>query len=473
MIRRCSYLLFCFVFLLTACGTPAAGNSPAATNTPRAIATEPPTATVAPTKTKVPPTATRTVTPTKTKPAPTATLAPTMPPSPTVAKVEAKITVRESSAHCEMQLPGGYSPDPAGENTWISDDHLIFVGLESVGFKKAASIDAALQSGTEHMKSVIGNYQETTSSRTYDTRRVGFSGTLGKGTAWGSLYLRQFGRDYCQITIIAAEGTVVLLDPILETMISKLGVLTYTPMPIGYLALGDSYAAGTGASDPATTGYAGLFAAYLRGNKEIVYTNQGIPGATSADFLGDWPTAGRDGTSPLANAARALAAGNINVVTLDIGGNDILRLVKPGQPCADKLIESDACFAAMRAALREMTTPNLTQIVAGLVDSAPAGTQIIVMNYPNPFSVGKTTTTEERTDAAMKELNILIANAVSANQAKATSRDVVLTLVDIAPRFDNQGAKLTHIAEPTPDIHPNDAGYVAMVEALKKVYRPR
>ena len=52
-------------------------------------------------------------------------------------------------------------------------------------------------------------------------------------------------------------------------------------------------------------------------------------------------------------------------------------------------------------------------------------------------------------------------------------RDVVLTLVDIAPRFDNQGAKLTHIAEPTPDIHPNDAGYTAIVEALKKVYRPR
>lgn len=473
MIRRCSYLLCCLVFLLTACGTPAAGKSPAATNTPRVIATEPPTATVAPTKTKVPPTPTRTLTPTKEKPSPTATLAPTMPPSPTPVKAEAKVTVRESNGRCEMQMPNGFEADPGGVDTWVSADRLVFVGFESVVAKQADSIEVAYQRGIDHVKTVVGNYQQTASGRTFDSRRTSFTGTLGKGTAWGEFYVRQFGRDYCQVTIIAAEGTTLVVEPVMETMISKLHVLLYTPMPVGYLALGDSYAAGTGASDPATTGYAGLFAAWLRGDKQIVYTNQGIPGATSADFLGDWPTAGRDGTSPLANAARALAAGNITVVTLDIGGNDILRLVKPGQPCADKLIESDACFAAMRAALREMTTPNLTQIVAGLVDSAPAGTQIIVMNYPNPFSVGKTTNAETRTDAAMAELNILISNAVSANQEKAKSRDVVLTLVDIAPRFDNQGAKLTHIAEPTPDIHPNDAGYTAIVEALKKVYRPR
>ena len=49
----------------------------------------------------------------------------------------------------------------------------------------------------------------------------------------------------------------------------------------------------------------------------------------------------------------------------------------------------------------------------------------------------------------------------------------MLTLVDVAPRFNNQGAKLTHIADPTPDIHPNDAGHSAIVEAIKKVYRQR
>jgi lysophospholipase L1-like esterase len=472
VIRRCTYLLLLLVFLLTACGTGASGDA-GPTRTPRAIPTEVPTATPRPTQTPVPPTATRTAVPTRPKPSPTATLVPTMPPSPTVTKLEGKITVRESQGRCEMHLPGGYDADPGGVDTWVSADRLIFIGLESVEMREATSIDAALQRGTEHLRTVIGGYEETASTQTFDTRRVGFSGRLGQGSAWGTLYLRQFGLDYCQITIIAAEGTTILLDPILETMVSSLGVLLYNPAPIGYLALGDSFAVGTGASDPATKGYAGLFATYLRGEKqrEIVYTNQGIAGATSADFLGDWPTAGREGTSPLANAVRALAAGNINVVTLDIGGNDILRLLKPGQPCEGEKIESDACFTAMRAALREMTTPNLTQIVAALVEAAPAGTQIIVLNYPNPFSIGKSSTTEERTDAAMTELNILISNAVSMNQPTATRRNVSLALVDVVPRFAKQGAKLTHIADGKPDIHPNDAGYAAIVEAIKKVYR--
>jgi lysophospholipase L1-like esterase len=193
---------------------------------------------------------------------------------------------------------------------------------------------------------------------------------------------------------------------------------------------------------------------------------------TSADFLGDWATRGPDGDSPLANAVRTLRGGGYSVVTLDIGGNDILRLVKPGQPCAGKQIESDACFAAMRQALREMTTPNLAPIVAALVEAAPAGTQIIVLTYPNPFSVGRSTTAEERTDAAMAELNVLITNAVRANQAKAADRDVTLALVDLAPLFNKQGARLTHIADATPDIHPNDAGHGTIAEAIKKVYRP-
>jgi lysophospholipase L1-like esterase len=461
VIRRYTYLLLCFAFLLTACGTPAAGNAPAApTNTPRALPTEVPTATATATRTKVPP---------------TATLAPTMPPSPTVAKLPGKINVRESTGHCEMQLPGGYDADPNGVDTWISTDRLTFIGLESVDVKQAESLDAATKRGTDHLKTVIANYEEKASSRTFDTRRIGFAGRLGQGSTWGTLYVRQFGLDYCQITIIAAEGSTVLVDPLLETMTSSLKVLLYSPAKVGYLALGDSYAVGVGASDPATKGYAGLFATALRGEKqrEIVYTNQGISGATSADFLGDWATAGRAGNSPLANAIRTLEGGKITVVTLDIGGNDILGLLKPGQPCEGEKIENEACLAAMRAALREMTTPNMTQIVTALVEAAPAGTQIIVLNYPNPFSVGKSSTTEERTDAAMAELNILIANAVSANQAAATKRDLLLTLVDLAPRFNDQGAKLTHIADAKPDIHPNDAGHSAILEAIKKVYRQR
>jgi lysophospholipase L1-like esterase len=71
----------------------------------------------------------------------------------------------------------------------------------------------------------------------------------------------------------------------------------------------------------------------------------------------------------------------------------------------------------------------------------------------------------------MAELNILITNAVRANEAKANERGVLLSLVNIAPLFDNQAAKLTHIGANPPDIHPNDAGHSAIAEAIKKVYK--
>ena len=135
------------------------------------------------------------------------------------------------TGRCEMTMPGGYELDPGGVDTWVSADRRIFIGLESVGYKEAASLDAAEQRATEHLKTVIGNYQETNRAKAYETRRVNFSGTLGQGTGWGTLYLRQFGRDFCQITIIAAEGTVVLLDPILETMVSSLRVLLVHAAP--------------------------------------------------------------------------------------------------------------------------------------------------------------------------------------------------------------------------------------------------
>ena len=476
MIQRCWYVLLCAIFLLTACGTPAASKSDAevATPTPRIVPTEVPTGTPRPTLTAVPKPPTATTAPTRPRPSPTATLAPTMPPAPTVAKLVGRINVLEKTGHCQIALPGGFSADPNGVDTWISSDRLVFIGLESILGTSPHTLDEVTQTGGEGVKKVVGSYQETARSKTVDTRRIGFAGTLGESRGWGTLYVRQFGRDYCQITIIAAQGTTVLIDPVLETMTSGLIATGYVAIPANYLALGDSYALGTGASDPATKGYAGLFAASLSGTgKAIPFKNLGVAGATSADFLGDWATTGREGNSPLANAVRTLGAGGVTVVTLDIGGNDILGLVKPGQPCEGRNIESDACFAAMRAALRELTTPNLTPIIAALVEAAPAGTQIIVLTYPNPFSAGKATTTEERTDAAMTELNILITNAVRANQAKAADRDVNLTLVELAPLFNKQGAKLTHIADKTPDIHPNDAGHAAIAEAIKKVYKKR
>lgn len=473
MIRRGWILLLCCVLLLTACGTPAASQVEEPTNT-RVIPTEVPTATPRPTRTPIPPTMTATPAPTRVRQSPTATLAPSMPPTPTVAKLGTKQTVFDGSGSCQLGLPEGFTSAGEGTDTWVSSDRYVFIGLELIRSTPPIGIDEATTLGLNAVKQVVGGLEETGRTKSLDTRRITFSGSVGASRGWGTFYIRQFGQDYCQVTVISAQGTTLQTDVVVETVISNLTVRQYRPNPVNYLALGDSYALGTGASDPATKGYAGLFAASMRTNGRTAnFTNQAVSGATSADFLGDFPTAGPAGKSPLANAVRILNEGGASVVTLDIGGNDILGLLKPGQPCEEKKIETDACFQAMREALREVTTPNLTPIVAALVEAAPAGAQIIVLTYPNPFSVGKLTTAEERTDAAMAELNILITNAVRVNQPKAVERGVTLTLVDLAPIFKGEADTLTNIVATPADIHPNDAGHAAIAEAIKKVYRPR
>jgi lysophospholipase L1-like esterase len=243
----------------------------------------------------------------------------------------------------------------------------------------------------------------------------------------------------------------------------------------GYLALGDSYAYGTGASDPATYGYAGRFAGALKeaNGQALALRNLAVPGATSADFVGDFATRGQDGSSQLATAVRALADGGISVVTLDIGGNDVLRLLKSGGTCAGRATLTATCQTAVRQSLQTLTEPNLPLIVSALVEAAQPGTQILVLTYPNPFSVGRSKTLEEPTNQVMRELNTRIASAVQNATPAATSRGVTLTTVDLAPLFAGQGGQLTHVLDSPPDIHPNDAGYAIIAAALRQAYRAR
>lgn len=236
----------------------------------------------------------------------------------------------------------------------------------------------------------------------------------------------------------------------------------------GYLALGDSYAYGVGASNPATLGYAGRFAA----TRGLTLTNLAMPGASSADLIGDYATRGRAGQSQLARATRALAAGTASVVTIDIGGNDILRLLGPGQPCNGQALGSDACVAAAQENLRAITARNLPVIFGGLVDAAPAGTQIIVLTYPNAFSVGSGLPVEQRTDTVIQALNALITGAAAQLRPRAAAAGVTLTTVDLFPLFVGKAGTLTHIRAPQPDIHPTDAGHATIAEALGAAYRP-
>src|SRR5437660_764624 len=57
-------------------------------------------------------------------------------------------------------------------------------------------------------------------------------------------------------------------------------------------------------------------------------------------------------------------------------------------PCDDAALLSDACLAADDDALRTLTGPDLPRILAGLLAAARPGSQLIVLDYPDPFALG-------------------------------------------------------------------------------------
>ncbi len=480
--RRLLYLGLCLCLFLVACGgsAPAEQAWTSAQTPPGAVqstvALVVPTPTIMPTAT---PTARPTPTlkaptssPTRPRPSPPATIAPTVAPTFPPARLAVVRTVREQTARCSVGLPAGFSDDPTEANVWRTADRLVSVKLEAPS-AAIVSLDSAVAAGLGELQGRLASFREVSRNGEGYARRVAFTGQIGGASGWGTLALRQFGLDFCQVTVLATTGTTLLLDPLIETMSASLVAANPRPAPLGYLALGDSYAVGVGATDPATGGYAARFAATLRGpqGEPVGLRNLAIPGATSADYLGDWPTRGQEGTAPLAAAVRALAVGGVTVVTIDIGGNDVLRLLKPGQPCADADIAGAACLAAMREALQTMSAPSLPRILGALTEAAAPGTQIFVLTYPNPFSAGQSSLAEARTGLALAELNALIAETVRALATGASARQVTLTLVDLAPLFTGEGANLTHIRDTPPDIHPNDVGHRTIAEALTRAQK--
>jgi lysophospholipase L1-like esterase len=162
----------------------------------------------------------------------------------------------------------------------------------------------------------------------------------------------------------------------------------------------------------------------------------------------------------------------VDVVTLQVGGNDVLDLLNPGQPCAGDRIATDTCLAVAQRTLGEVTAPNLAVIVDALVRTASPGTQLVVLTYPNPFALGTGGVLEQRTELVLRGLNALLVATVDRAQPAAAERRVTLTVVDVSPLFTGRVAALTHILDTPPDIHPTDAGHAVIAEAVLRRLRP-
>ncbi len=227
-----------------------------------------------------------------------------------------------------------------------------------------------------------------------------------------------------------------------------------------YIALGDSLSAGIGASD-AGRSFVGLVHASLGPAYELM--NLGVPGATSQDLLngGKLDQAVQEITQRKADSN---PNNKVRLVTLEIGGNDLLSiyfgLVQTGDcPDVATSLQKTRCVDALRSAL-DGFRPNLTAALDRLRQADPS-LRIMLLTLYNPF--GYVPGLAELSDLSLEGkpntpfpegLNDVIRDV-------ARGRDDV-TVVDLYPLFQGRTPGLI-----SPDrIHPNDAGYNVMADAV-------
>ena len=157
-----------------------------------------------------------------------------------------------------------------------------------------------------------------------------------------------------------------------------------------HLALGDSVAAGVGASDPADTGYVPLLYEQLRDDldcwpqpaprcRSLHLQNLAVGGATTVSLIAGQLPAAVDLLEER-NADRR-PGNDVRVVTVTVGGNDVFR---PVVDACETDPTAPGCIATVAAQLQQVAT-NLPVILAALVDAADADATVAVMTYYNPL----------------------------------------------------------------------------------------
>jgi len=224
-----------------------------------------------------------------------------------------------------------------------------------------------------------------------------------------------------------------------------------------YVAIGDSLAFGVGAPEPLTQGYVGLVHGALQTSERyrdrgLQLVNLAVPGATTADLLipgGQLDSALKEIRTRQEDTTSA--DDNVEIISIDIGGNDLLSLATPSSPCFDN-VGGDACIEQFGQVLSSVGK-DLREVLRRLREAAPdAG--IYLLDLYNPFS-GTGDARETVADLAVQNLNGVIG-------ALGADKDLKVHMASIFQLFRGRG--LQWIA--ADGIHPNENGHRVIGEVL-------
>lgn len=219
------------------------------------------------------------------------------------------------------------------------------------------------------------------------------------------------------------------------TLLLALASCAAEERPLAYVSLGDSLAVGVGASDPQQRGYTPLYRDALaeETGREVRLVALGISGETSASFIGSYPD---KESSQLARAEQTLEKNPNAIVTLSVGGNDLLRA-------------ADGTHADREAAITRYGE-NLDLILTKLEDASNPAPRISVLALYNPAPGSPT-------DAWIGRLNAQIRTVARENGAAVAAGDEA---------FRGHEREYVHHDRHQWDIHPTDKGYAALARAF-------